>query len=143
MTDPRISLFLSFFVKKSIIYLILKKRSGCNGKLVLGKINTKMPTRTKSVEMSKIVSNSEIHLHHWLCESSGFKIGRSNHRRCSIKRYSLKFCGLDRKAPVSESDTGFLLSVFKNTFLRNSSGRLLLIKWLDGQKFKFCVTNFF
>ena len=43
-----------------------------------------MPTRTKNAEMSKIVSNSEIHLHHCLCESSGFKIGKSNHRRCSV-----------------------------------------------------------
>ena len=29
--------------------------------LCLPKINTKTPTRTNSVEMSKIVSNSEIH----------------------------------------------------------------------------------
>ena len=35
LADPSISLFLSFFVKKSIIYLMLKKPSGCNGKLVL------------------------------------------------------------------------------------------------------------
>ena len=33
-----------------------------------------MPTRTKDAEMSKIVSNSDIHLHHCLCESWGFKI---------------------------------------------------------------------
>ena len=32
--------------------------------LCLPKINTKMSNRTKSVEMSKIVSNWEIHLHH-------------------------------------------------------------------------------
>ena len=37
----------------------------------------KMSTRTKNVEMRKIMSNSEIHLHHCLCESRGFKIGKS------------------------------------------------------------------
>ena len=50
------------------------------------KINTKMPTRAKSVEMNYIVANSEINLHHFLCESRDFKIGRSSHRRCSIKK---------------------------------------------------------
>ena len=32
-----------------------------------------MLTRTKNAEMSKRVSNSEIHLHHCLCESKGFE----------------------------------------------------------------------
>ena len=64
--------------------------------------------------MSKRVSNSEIHLHHCLCESRGFEIGKSNHRRCSVKRCSWKFCKIDRKEPVSESDTGFLLTVLPN-----------------------------
>ena len=54
--------------------------------LCLPKINTKMPTRTKTVGMSRIVSDSEIHLHHCVCESRGFKIGRSNHQRCSVKK---------------------------------------------------------
>ena len=49
-----------------------------------------MPTRTKNAEMSKIASNSEIHLDHCLCESRGFKIGKSNHRRCSVKKVFLK-----------------------------------------------------
>ena len=79
--------------------------------LCLPKINTKMPTRTKSVEMSKIVSNSEIHLHHCLCESRGFKTGRSNHQRCSVKKMFLK---VNRKGPVPESNMGFLLSVLRN-----------------------------
>ena len=66
---------------------MLKKPSRCNGKRVqLPKINGKMPTRTKNTEVSKIVSNSEIHLHHCLCESRGFKIGKSNHGRCSVKK---------------------------------------------------------
>ena len=50
------------------------------------KIDTKMPTRTKSVEMNQIVTNSEIHLHHFLCESRDFKIGRSSRLRCSLKK---------------------------------------------------------
>ena len=36
LADRSISLFASFFVKKSIIYLMLKQLSGRNGKLVLG-----------------------------------------------------------------------------------------------------------
>ena len=32
------------------------------------------------------MTSSEIHLHHFLCESRGFKIGKSSHRRCSIKK---------------------------------------------------------
>ena len=58
--------------------------------LCLPKINTKMPTNTKSVEMSKFVSNLEIYLHHCLCESRGFKIVRSNHWMCSVKKVFLK-----------------------------------------------------
>ena len=77
--------------------------------LCLPKISTKMPTRTKSFEISKIVSNSEIHLHHCLYESRGFKIGRSNHRRSSVRKVFLKIL-----QPVSEFDKGFLLSVLRN-----------------------------
>ena len=53
---------------------MLKKPLGCNGKLVLAENKRKkMLTRTKNAEMSKRVSNSEIHLHHCLCESKGFE----------------------------------------------------------------------
>ena len=118
---------------------MLKKPSGCNGKLVLAENKHKMPTRTKSVEMSKIVSNSEIHLHHCLCESRGFKIGRSNHRRCSVKKVFLKIlqncqkrtCVRVRHWFSTDSFTKFL----RTLFLQNTSGRLLLMKRLDGQKF--------
>ena len=58
--------------------------------LRLPKINIKMPPRTKSVEMSKILTNSETHLHHCLCESRGFNTGRRSHRRFSIKKVFLK-----------------------------------------------------
>ena len=58
--------------------------------LYLPKINKKMLTRTNNTELSKIVSNSEIHLHHCLCESTAFKVGKSNHRRCSVKKMFLK-----------------------------------------------------
>ena len=36
------------------------------------------------------MSNSEIHLHHCLCESTAFKVGKSSHRRCSVKKMFLK-----------------------------------------------------
>ena len=49
-----------------------------------------MATRTKNVGMKQIVTNLEIHLHYGLCESSGFKIGKSNHQRCSMKKMFLK-----------------------------------------------------
>ena len=49
-----------------------------------------MLTRTNNTELSKIVSNSEIHLHHCLCESTAFKVGKSSHRRCSVKKMFLK-----------------------------------------------------
>ena len=64
--------------------------------------------------MSKIVSNSEIHLHHCLCEPRGFKIGESN--QCSVRKVFLKilFFKIDRKGTVSESDIGFLLTVLRN-----------------------------
>ena len=68
---------------------MLKKPSDAEN-LCLPKINAKMPTTTKNAKTSKIVSNSEIHLHHCLCESSGFKIGKSNHQRCSVKKVYLK-----------------------------------------------------
>ena len=58
--------------------------------LCLPKIKKNMPTRTNSVEMNKIVTNSEIHLHYCLCESRGFKTGRSSHQGCSIKKVFLK-----------------------------------------------------
>ena len=49
-----------------------------------------MPTRTKNIEMKSIVPNLEIHLHNFLCESRGFKIGRSSHWGCSRKKVFLK-----------------------------------------------------
>ena len=68
----------------------VKEAVGITESFCLPKINAKMTTRTKNAEMSKIVSNSEIHLHHCLCESRGFKIGKSKHRRCSVKKVFLK-----------------------------------------------------
>ena len=59
----------------------IQKESLCSPK-----IKTKMPTRTKNVEMKNIVTNLEIHLHYRPCEPSGFKIGRSSHWRCSMKK---------------------------------------------------------
>ena len=50
----------------------------------------KKTTTAINAEMNKIVTNSENHLRHCLCESRGFKIGRSSHRRCSIKKVFLK-----------------------------------------------------
>ena len=102
LVGPSISLFLSFLVKKSIFFLFfflsgkayyikcLRSRRDAMGSLCLPKINTKMPTRTKSVEMNKVVTNSEIYLHHFLCKTRGFKIGRSSHRRRLIKKVFLK-----------------------------------------------------
>ena len=73
--------------------------------LPLPKINTKMPPRTKSVEMNKILTNSETHLHHCLCESRGFNTGRRSHRRLSIKKVFLKYL---------QNWQDFFLSVLRN-----------------------------
>ena len=73
-----------------------------------------MPIRAKSVEMNMILTNSEVHLHHLLCESRGFKFGRSNHLRCSIKKLFWILCKIDRKTPMSESDIVCFLSILRN-----------------------------
>ena len=78
----------------------------CNT-LCLPEINRKIPARAKSVEMRKIVSNSEIHLHHCLCESRGFKIGRNNHRRCSKKKAFLKILQNWQKSTCVQVRHGF------------------------------------
>ena len=49
---------------------MLKRPPGCNGKLALAENKHKEATKTKSVEMSKIVMNLQINLHHCLCESN-------------------------------------------------------------------------
>ena len=126
-----ISILLS---QKSII-----SRRDATERLCLPKINAKMPTRTKYPEMNKIVSNSEIHLHHCLCESRGFKIGKNNHRRCSVKKVLLKVfqhwqkrtCVRVRHRVSTVSFTKFLRALF----LQSTSGRLLLMKKLGDQKF--------
>ena len=137
MADPSITLFLSFSVKKCIIYL--RSRRDAMESLCLPKINTKMPTRTKSVERSKIASNSEIHLHHCLCESRGLKIGRSNHRRCSVKKVFLKILQNWQKSTCVQVRHGFSTIIFakflRKLFLQNTSGWLLWMKRLDGQIF--------
>ena len=105
-----------------------------------------MPTIAKSVEMSKIVMNSEIHLHHCLCEFSGFKTGKSNHRRCSVKNVFLKILQNWQKRTCVWVRHGFSTVTFtklsKKLFLQNPSGRLLLMKKLHGQKFYVSVANF-
>ena len=65
--------------KKSMLYQMLKKSPRYNGKLALTKNKHKNAnTRTKSVEINKILTNSEIRLHHCLCESSCFKTRTSS-----------------------------------------------------------------
>ena len=53
-------------------------RQDLKGEFVLEKINTKIQTKTKNVEMKEIVTNSEIRLHNCFCEFRGFKTGRSS-----------------------------------------------------------------
>ena len=93
LDNSSISLFLSFVVKESMLYQMLKKRWD---------------------ELNKIVTNSEIHLYHCLCEPRSFKTGRSNHLRCSIKKCSRKFYKIDRKTFMDESGTTFFRSVLSN-----------------------------
>ena len=78
------------------------------------------------------MANLEIHLQNCLCESRGFKIARSSHRKCSIKKVSLKklqnwqeitcdgvsflitFLTFLNNVYFKISDTGFFLSVLRN-----------------------------
>ena len=113
----------------------IQKESLCSPK-----IKTKMPTRTKNVEMKNIVTNLEIHLHYRPCEPSGFKIGRSSHRRCSMKKVFLKILQIwqedtcDKVSFLSflheniNSVTGFFLSVLQN-FWEKRFYRTLLGDW--------------
>ena len=98
-----------------------------------------MPNRTKNVEMSKIVSISEIHLHHCLCESRGFTIWRSNHQRCSVKKVFLKILQNWQKrtcAPVRHWFSTVSFTKFLRTiFLQNTSGRRGLMKRLMVKNF--------
>ena len=139
-----------FWEQKTVFQMWRSDRNGTEG-LCFPKTNTKMPSRTKNVEMNWIVTNSETHLHNCPCESRGFKIGRSSHRRCSIKKGALKnfakvtgknlcqslFINKDAgprpKIPTEVFFCQVCQFFFKNTFLQNISGRLLLNK-LDGQK---------
>ena len=88
---PKYELYpLSFSRTKNLYFKCERSRRDATKGLCSPKANTKMPTRTKSVEMNLIVTNSEINLHNCLCESRGFKIGRSSQRRSSIKKGVLK-----------------------------------------------------
>ena len=89
LANSSISLLLSFLVKK-VHTKCERSRRDTTESLFSPKINTKIPTRTRNFEMNQIVTNSEINLHHCFCESRGFKIGRSRHRKCSIKKVFLK-----------------------------------------------------
>ena len=128
LDNPGISLLLSLVVKKSILYEMLKKPSRYKGKLVLIKNkhkNKKIPTRTKSAKINRILTNSEIRLHHCLCESSCFKAGRNSQQRCSVKKLLLKILQ-NWQENISVSDTGFFSSVLWNVwehfFYRTISG---------------------
>ena len=104
-----------------------------------------MPTRTRcwDAEMSKIVSNSEIHLHHCLCESRGFKTGKSNHRRCLVKKVFLKILQKWQKRTCVRVWHGFSTVSFtkflRTLFLQNAFGRLLLMKTLMVKNFNSVV----
>ena len=88
--------------------------------------------------MSRIVSDSEIHLHHCVCESRGFKIGRSNHQRCSVKKGVLEnFEKLTEKHLCPSPTRVFyclFYEIFENIFIQNTSERLLLMTRLDDKK---------
>ena len=87
LTNPGISLFPSFFVKKVYTKCETSRRDVTES-LCSPKINRKMTTGTRNVAMNYVVTNWKIH---YLCESVGFKIKRSSHRKSSIKKVFLKF----------------------------------------------------
>ena len=67
------------------------------------------------------MTNLEIRLHNCLCESRGFKIGRSSHQRCSIKKVLLKISQNWQENTcdgvsflITLQDIDFFLSVLQN-----------------------------
>ena len=106
LADPSINYILlcHFFRTKNFYFKCARSHRDATEGLRLPETNTKMPTIAKNVDVNKIVTNSEIHLHNCLCESRGFKIGRRSNRRCSMKKGILENCAkVTRKTPVSES----------------------------------------
>ena len=85
----QVSAYFHLSLSKKVYIKLRKKLSRCNGKLVLAKSKHENASQKKNDEMSQIMTNSEIYLHHCLCESTGFKIGRSSHQKCSIRKMFL------------------------------------------------------
>ena len=80
----------------------------------------------KEIGWSKIVSNSEeICLHHCLCESSGYKTGKSNHQRVFSKKGILEnFEKLTEKDLRPSSTRIFyrqFYKIFENTFFTKTT----------------------
>ena len=55
-------------------------------------------------------------MHHWLCESRGFEIGKSNHRRCSVKRCSRKLTEKNLRPSLTLVFYWQFYEIFENTF---------------------------
>ena len=96
-----------------------------------------MPTRSKSVEMNKIVTNLE-----FICITVSVNPGALKLEKATPKVFSKKGV-LENFAKLTEKDLcpsrhGFSTVSFtkflKTLSLQNTSGRLLLTKKLDGQK---------
>ena len=80
----------------------------------------------KEIGWSKIVSNSEeIRLHHCLCESSGYKTGRSNHQRVFSRKGILEnFAKLTEKDLCPSPTRIFyrqFYKIFENTFFTKTT----------------------
>ena len=100
--------------------------------------------------MNKIVSNSEIHLHHCLCESRALKLEEAVAGGFQILKSFAKLTGkhlrwslfLNNVAGLRPATLFFKKfrhrffpeHIFENTFLQSTSRRLLLNRF-DGQKF--------
>ena len=97
------------------------------------------------------MTNLEIHLHNCLCKSRGFKVGRSSHRRFSIKKkmffkisqnWQENTCDgvsflITLKIPTTHVFfRSVLQKILRTPFLQSTSGRLLLNK-LDVKKFNY------
>ena len=78
-----------------------------------------MPSRTKSLGMKKIVTNSEIHLHHCLCESRGFTCEKQSPKVFNKKGVPENFAGLAGKNLCPSPTKVFFCQfyeIFENTF---------------------------
>ena len=104
-------------LSKKVYYIKCKRsRRDAMESLCLPKINTKIPTRTKTVEMNKIVTNLEIQLHHFLRESNWKKQPREMFNKEGFLENFEKLTGKHLCPSPTQVFSCQFYKIFENTF---------------------------